>query len=180
MEDNPVAEISITVMPDQTPDFKPSHSEKSAAAKTGKAVLAFNAQPVDGTATQLPADYTLALRVIPRPADVNSNGDIFGGWVMSNVDMAGSVLAMRHAQGRVATVAVNQFVFKHPVRVGDLVTLLAKVERIGRTSITINVGVYAERMERQGRYIKVTEATLTYVAIDGDGRPRPVPDISPP
>jgi acyl-CoA thioesterase YciA len=167
-------------MPNQPPHSKPSSSEKTAATKAG--TLAFNAHPVAGAQTQLPADHALALKVMPRPADVNSNGDIFGGWVMSNVDMAGSVLAMRQAQGRVATVAVNQFVFKHPVRVGDIVNLLAKVERIGRTSITINVAVYAERMERQGCYIKVTEATLTYVAIDGDGRPRPVPnrELSPP
>jgi acyl-CoA thioesterase YciA len=138
-----------------------------------------NVRPVEGPAVELPDDHTLVLKVMPRPADANSNGDIFGGWVMSWVDMAGAVLPARHAQGRMATVAVNQFVFKQPVRVGDILSFLAKVERIGRTSITVNVGVYAERMERQGRYIKVTEATLTYVAIDDNGRPRPIPNREP-
>ncbi|MDR2990790.1 MAG: acyl-CoA thioesterase [Burkholderiaceae bacterium] len=139
-------------------------------------------QPVEGPAVDLPADHTLVLKVMPRPADANINGDIFGGWVMSWVDMAGGVLPARHTLGRMATVAVNQFVFKQPVRVGDILSFLAKVERIGRTSITVNVGVYAERMERQGRYIKVTEATLTYVAIDDNGRPRLIPnrEILPP
>lgn len=155
---------------------------KSSAPKQGGKLLDVNIQPVQGPMEELPADHTLVLKVIPRPSDVNANGDIFGGWVMSWVDMAGSVLPARHAQGRVATVAVNQFVFKQPVRIGDILSFLAKVERIGHTSITVNVSVYAERLERQGRYIKVTEATLTYVAIDNDGRPRPVPNrvIEPP
>ena len=109
------------------------------------------------------------------PADSNANGDIFGGWVMAQVDMAGSVLPARYAQGRMATVAVNQFIFRQPVRVGDILSLVAKMERIGRTSMTVSVGVYAERIRTQGRYIKVTEAQLTYVAIDDDGRPREVP-----
>jgi acyl-CoA thioesterase YciA len=152
-------------------------SPKRTASKAGDArQLTLNVQPVEGPAVELPADHTLVLKVMPRPADANVNGDIFGGWVMSWVDMAGAVLPARHAQGRMATVAVNQFVFKQPVRVGSILSFLAKIERIGRTSITVNVGVYAERMERQGRYIKVTEATLTYVAIDDDGRPRPVPN----
>jgi acyl-CoA thioesterase YciA len=135
----------------------------------------FNPQPVQVETVELPQDHTLVLKVMPRPADANVNGDIFGGWVMSWVDMAGAVLPARYTQGRMATVAVNEFLFKQPVRVGDLLSFLAKVERIGYTSITVNVGVYAERLERQGRYIKVTEATLTYVAIDSQGRPRPVP-----
>ncbi|MFT3778186.1 MAG: acyl-CoA thioesterase [Ottowia sp.] len=117
------------------------------------------------------------MKVIPMPADVNANGDIFGGWVMAQVDLAGSVLPARYAQGRMATVAVNQFIFKQPVRIGDILSLYAKIERIGRTSMTVNVGVYAERIRKQGRYIKVTEATLTYVAIDEQGRPRPIPPL---
>ena len=124
---------------------------------------------------QLPTDKELVLRAIPMPADVNGNGDIFGGWVMAQVDLAGAVLPARYAQGRMATVAVNQFVFKQPVRVGDILSFYARMERIGRSSLTVNVGVYAERFDTQGRYIKVTEATLTYVAIDDSGRPRPVP-----
>ena len=109
------------------------------------------------------------------PADSNANGDIFGGWVMAQVDLAGSVLPARYAQGRMATVAVNQFIFRAPVRVGDILSFYAKMERIGRTSMTVNVGVYAERFNNQGHYIKVTEAQLTYVAIDDAGKPRPVP-----
>jgi acyl-CoA thioesterase YciA len=163
-------------MPDQPKKPARPKSSKLAAIEPRHSPLGLNVQPVAGAEVELPSDHALVLKVIPCPADVNANGDIFGGRVMSWVDLAGSVLPARHAQGRVATVAVNQFVFKHPVRIGDIVTFLAKVEHIGHTSITVNVGVYAERIERQGHYIKVTEATLTYVAIDGNGRPRPVPD----
>lgn len=134
-----------------------------------------NTAPVQAETVQLPDDHTLVLKVIPLPGDANANGDIFGGWVMAQVDLAGSVLPARYAQGRMATVAVNQFIFKQPVRVGDILSFLAKMERIGRTSMTVNVGVYAERFNNQGQYIKVTEAQLTYVAIDEEGRPRPVP-----
>jgi acyl-CoA thioesterase YciA len=123
---------------------------------------------------QLPTDQDLVLKVIPMPADCNANGDIFGGWVMAQVDLAGAVLPARYVRGRYATVAVNQFVFKQPVRVGDILSFFARVERIGNTSITIAVEVYAERFTEQGRYIKVTEASLTYVAIDDDGRPCPI------
>ena len=126
--------------------------------------------------TQLPADKELVLKVIPMPADTNGNGDIFGGWVMAQVDLAGSVLPARYIRGRMATVAVNEFIFKQPVRVGDILSFFAKMERIGRTSMTVNVGVYAERFANQGTYIKVTEARMTYVAIDDHGRPRPVPN----
>ncbi|MGE5332915.1 MAG: acyl-CoA thioesterase, partial [Nitrospirota bacterium] len=117
----------------------------------------------------------LVLKVIPMPADTNGNGDIFGGWVMAQVDLAGSVLPARHVQGRMATVAVNEFVFRHPVRVGDILSFFSSVTRVGRTSITVEVEVYAERFSEQGNYVKVTEARLTYVAIDADGRPRPLP-----
>jgi acyl-CoA thioesterase YciA len=122
----------------------------------------------------LPQDKELVLKVIPMPADCNANGDIFGGWVMAQVDLAGAVLPARHVQGRMATVAVNQFIFKQPVRVGDILSFFAGVSRIGRTSVTVQVEVYAERFQSQGQYVKVTEASLTYVAIDRDGRPRPI------
>jgi acyl-CoA hydrolase len=100
-----------------------------------------NEEPVNAPFEPLPANHTLVLKVIPMPSDANANGDIFGGWVMAQVDLAGSVLPARYAQGRMATVAVNQFIFKQPVRVGDILSLVAKMERIGRTSMTVNVGV---------------------------------------
>ncbi len=124
---------------------------------------------------QLPTDKELVLRVIPMPADVNGNGDIFGGWVMAQVDLAGAVLPGRLAQGRLATVAVKEFVFKQPVRVGDLLSFYAEIVRIGRTSITVDVEVYAQRLRPTEQVVKVTEATLTYVATDANGNPRPVP-----
>ncbi|HSV35738.1 MAG TPA: acyl-CoA thioesterase [Ramlibacter sp.] len=123
----------------------------------------------------LPVDKELVLKVIPMPADCNANGDIFGGWVMAQVDLAGSVIPARHAKGRMATVAVNEFIFKQPVRVGDILSFYSEVTRIGRTSITVKVEVYAERFGSQGQYLKVTEASVTYVAIDESGQPRPVP-----
>ncbi len=123
----------------------------------------------------LPTDKELVLKVIPMPADCNANGDIFGGWVMAQVDLAGSVIPARHAQGRMATVAVNEFVFKQPVRIGDILSFFSSLTRIGRTSITVQVEVYAERYRAQGVYVKVTEASVTYVAIDEAGQPREVP-----
>ena len=123
----------------------------------------------------LPTDKELVLKVIPMPGDTNGNGDIFGGWVMAQVDLAGSVLPARYTQGRMATVAVNEFVFKQPVRVGDILSFFSSVTRIGRTSVTVQVEVYAENFERQGQYMKVTQALLTYVAIDDQGRPREIP-----
>ncbi len=122
----------------------------------------------------LPEDKELVLRVIPMPADCNANGDIFGGWVMSQVDLAGSVLPLRHSRGRTVTVAVNEFIFKQPVRVGDILSFYAKLVRVGSTSMTVEVEVVAERLSVQGQFIKVTEATLTYVAIDEEGQPRKV------
>ena len=127
--------------------------------------------------TTLPQDKELVLKVIPMPADCNANGDIFGGWVMAQVDLAGSVLPARIAQGRMATVAVNEFIFKQPVRIGDLLSFYSEITRVGRTSITVSVEVYAERMRSQGAYTKVTEAQLTYVAIDENGKPRALPTI---
>jgi len=124
---------------------------------------------------QLPQDRQLVLRVMPMPADANANGDIFGGWIMAQVDLAGAVLPARLAKGRIATVAVNQFVFKQPVTVGDLLSFYANVERVGNTSVTVRVEVYAERNPADLRVVKVTEANLTYVAIDMQGQPRPIP-----
>jgi acyl-CoA thioesterase YciA len=125
--------------------------------------------------TSLPIDRELVLKVIPMPADVNANGDIFGGWVMAQVDLAGAVLPVRYVRGRMATVAVNQFIFKQPVRVGDILSFFAHITRVGNTSITVQVEVFAERISAQGQYVKVTEASLTYVAIDSEGKPRPIP-----
>jgi acyl-CoA thioesterase YciA len=120
-------------------------------------------------------DAELVLRVIPMPGDSNANGDIFGGWVMAQVDLAGAVLPVRIAKGRIATVAVNEFVFKQPVSVGDLLSFYARITRIGRTSVTVNVEVWAERNPTAWRVVKVTEARLTYVAIDSEGQPRALP-----
>ena len=125
--------------------------------------------------TQLPADKELVMKVIPLPADTNGNGDIFGGWVMAQVDLAGSVQPARVTKGRMATVAVNEFIFKQPVRVGDILSFFSEVTRIGRTSVTVKVEVFAERYRAQGQYIKVTEASVTYVAIDDQGKPREIP-----
>jgi acyl-CoA thioesterase YciA len=123
----------------------------------------------------MPTDKELVLKVIPMPADSNANGDIFGGWVMAQVDLAGSVIPARIAKGRIATVAVNQFVFKQAVKIGDLLSFFAEIERVGTTSVTVKVEVYAQRMRQPEPVIKVTEANLTYVAIDMDGKPRPLP-----
>jgi len=128
----------------------------------------------------LPTDRQPAIRVLAMPADTNARGDIFGGWIMSQVDIAGSVAAHKAVDGRVVTVAVNSFQFRKPVFVGDLISCYAEITRIGRTSITAVVEVFAERERLEGRCIKVTEATLTYVAVDDQGRPRPIdPDSNP-
>jgi acyl-CoA thioesterase YciA len=123
---------------------------------------------------ELPSKHS-TLRVVPMPADLNQNGDVFGGWVMAQVDVAGAIPAMRRARGRVATVSVNSFLFKQPVSVGDIVSLYADIVRVGTTSITVKVEVYAERNYAAPIIVKVTEAELTYVAIDGDGMKRAVP-----
>ena len=114
------------------------------------------------------------LRVVPMPADANAHGDVFGGWIMSQVDIGGAIRAARRARGRVATVAVNSFVFKEPVLVGDVLSFYARVLRTGRTSVTVDVAVYAERIDMAGA-VKVTEATLVYVATDEQPRPRVLP-----
>ena len=126
----------------------------------------------------LPEGKLPALRVVPMPADSNHNGDIFGGWIMAQVDVAGGIVAGRVARGRVATVSVNSFVFKQPVQIGDVLSFYAEVQRIGNTSVTVNVEVYAERGREDTKVVKVTEATLTFVAIDLEGRPRPIPKQS--
>lgn len=121
-------------------------------------------------------DEAPTLRVVPMPADANVYGDVFGGWIMSQVDIAGSVPCFRAARGRVATVAVTSFVFKEPVAVGDLVSFYARIIKRGRTSLTVDVEVFAERGRGVTEHIvKVTEAQLVYVAIDGEGKPTPLP-----
>ena len=122
-------------------------------------------------------DKHVALRVMPQPSDANVHGDVFGGWIMAQVDIAGSIPASRRANGRVATVAVNSFLFKQPVFVGDLLSFYADIVKTGNTSVTISVEVYAQRMRLAGDVVKVTEATLTYVATDSDRRPRALPPI---
>jgi acyl-CoA thioesterase YciA len=122
----------------------------------------------------LPAGQPV-LRVVPMPADVNPSGDIFGGWVMAQVDIAGGVVAMARARGRVATVAVNSFQFKQPVSVGDVVSFYGEIVGVGRTSITVDVAVFAERNPADPVVVKVTEAILTYVALDAGGGKRAVP-----
>jgi acyl-CoA thioesterase YciA len=120
-------------------------------------------------------DREPALRVVPMPGDANYHGDIFGGWIMSQVDIAGSIPASRRARGRVATVAVNSFVFKQPVEIGDLVSFFAEISHVGRTSVTVDVEVYAQRNPTDEVTVKVTEASLTYVAVGKDRRPRELP-----
>jgi acyl-CoA thioesterase YciA len=125
---------------------------------------------------KLPENEQPMLRIIPMPADTNAHGTIFGGWVMAQVDLAGSVPAVERAQGPVVTVAVNSFRFREPVFVGDLVSFYARVVKVGHTSVTVDVEVYAQRgRDGRGEAVKVTEAQLTYVAIDKDRKPRPVP-----
>lgn len=133
---------------------------------------------MDDAQESMPTDRVPELRVMPMPSDANVHGDVFGGWIMSQVDLAGAVQAIRRANGRVATVAVNSFLFKHPVLVGDLLSFYADIVRVGRTSITVFVQVYAQRNRLQGECVKVTEATLTYVATDDQRKPRVVPELS--
>ena len=126
----------------------------------------------------LPTDKEPVIRIIPMPQDTNPNGDIFGGWIMSQADIAGSIVAAQRIRGRMATVAVNSFVFKKPVYVGDLVSIYGGISRVGTTSLTVALEVFAERRmigEYRGEVAKVTEAEFTYVAIDQNRRPRPIP-----
>ena len=127
--------------------------------------------------TTLPAGRDPVLRVMPMPADANIHGDVFGGWIMAQVDIAGSIPATRRAAGRVATVAVNAFQFKQPVFVGDLLSFYASITKTGTTSITVAVEVYAQRQRFDAEVVKVTEAVLTYVATDDTRRSRPLPSL---
>jgi acyl-CoA thioesterase YciA len=143
-------------------------------------------------ATEFPRGKDPVLRMQPGPNDVNMHGDVFGGWIMAQVDIAGGITAARRARGRVATVAVNQFIFKLPVFVGDVLSFFCEVERVGNTSITVKVEVFAERGPRSvdvtaqqaeiawsTAIFKVTEAQLTYVATGTDRKPRKVPPQEP-
>ncbi|KQU51811.1 acyl-CoA thioesterase [Bosea sp. Leaf344] len=116
----------------------------------------------------------LTVRVNAMPADTNANGDIFGGWVMSRMDAAGGIAGVDRAQGRVVTVAVEAMTFIAPVKVGDVLSVYTEVEAVGRTSMKIHVEAWARRF-RTTLHEKVTDATFTFVAIDEEGRPRPVP-----
>ena len=125
----------------------------------------------------LPVGKMPQLRVMPMPADANVHGDVFGGWIMAQVDIAASLPATRRANGRVATIAVNSFLFKNPVFVGDLLSFYAEVVKVGNTSITVYVEVFAERNRLQAETVKVTEATLTFVATDHERKPRQLPAL---
>ena len=129
-------------------------------------------RPIETLPTKMPS-----LRVVPMPSDANIHGDVFGGWIMAQVDIAGSLPAVKRANGRVATVAVNSFVFRNPVLVGDLLSFYAEVVKVGTTSVTVHVEVFAERNRLNAEVVKVTEATLTYVATDNQRKPRPLPIV---
>jgi len=155
-------------------DKTPSTRSPAGAAKGADPAGAANDRRSRNVHADLPEGCAPVLRVVPMPADANQHGDIFGGWIMAQVDIAGGVVAAVRARGRVATVAVNSFVFREPVMIGDRVSFYANVIRVGRTSITVNVEVFAERNPAEREVVKVTEATLTYVATDAQRRPRPV------
>ena len=118
----------------------------------------------------------LTVRTVAMPADTNANGDIFGGWVMSRMDQAGGIAGVERAQGRVVTAAVDGMSFIRPVRTGDVLGVYTRVLSVGRTSIRIQIEAWAIRFQTRLSE-KVTEATFTFVAIDDDGRPRPVPPL---
>jgi acyl-CoA thioesterase YciA len=126
----------------------------------------------------LPEGRMPVLRVLPMPSDANVHGDVFGGWIMAQVDIAGSLPAVKRANGRIATIAVNSFLFKQPVFVGDLLSFYADVIKVGNTSITVQVEVFAERNRLNAEVVKVTEATLTYVATDEFRKPRNLPSLA--
>jgi acyl-CoA thioesterase YciA len=136
-----------------------------------------NTPATTSTPTRLPQGKMPELRVMPAPSDANVYGDVFGGWIMAQVDVAGSLPATRRANGRVATIAVNSFLFKQPVFVGDLLSFYAEIVKVGNTSITVCVEVYAERNRLQADVVKVTEAQLTYVATGPDRKPRQLPPL---
>lgn len=124
--------------------------------------------------SSLPDDTEPSLRTLAMPADANANGDIFGGWLMSQMDLAGGIHAQYIARGRVATVAVDAMHFEQPVKVGDTLSIYCEVERMGRTSLAIRIRAYASRLSN-GKVVRVTEGLFTFVAIDETGKPREVP-----
>jgi acyl-CoA thioesterase YciA len=134
-----------------------------------------NATPPEDAPSTLPSDRSPTLRVMTMPSDANMYGDVFGGWIMAQVDIAGSIPARLRAAGRVATVSVNSFQFKQPVFVGDILSFYVDITKTGRTSITVFVEVYAQRQRLGGEVVKVTEAYLTYVATDETRHSRPLP-----
>lgn len=126
--------------------------------------------------TSLP-DREPTLRMAAMPSDANYTGDIFGGWLMGQVDIAGSIPAVHRAKGRVATVAVNSFVFKQPIFIGDIVSFYTRIVKTGNTSITVDVEVFVQRDPENPKCHQVTEAQLTYVAVGEDRKPRPLPPV---
>ena len=118
----------------------------------------------------------LTVRQIAMPADTNANGDIFGGWVLSQMDQAGGIAGVERAQGRVVTIAVEALTFIRPVKVGDVLCVYTQVEKVGRTSMKIHIEAWARRFRTNVRE-KVTDATFTFVAIDDEGKPRPIPPL---
>ena len=116
----------------------------------------------------------LTVRLVAMPADTNANGDIFGGWVLSQMDQAGGIAAVERAKGRVVTIAVEAMTFIRPVRVGDVLCVYTSVDKVGRTSMKLHIEAWAQRFQTHVRE-KVTDAVFTFVAIDENGRPRPVP-----
>ncbi len=133
---------------------------------------------MNGEVVRVPEGKLPELRLMAMPADTNPSGDIFGGWIMAHVDLAGGVAAIRRSRGRVATVAVNSFLFKQPVSVGDVVSFYTTIVKVGRTSLTVDVEVFAERCPSAPITVRVTEATLTYVALDAEGKKREVPPVA--
>ncbi len=125
----------------------------------------------------LPIDKQPAIKIVAMPKDVNAGGSIFGGWIMSQIDVAGAIPALERAKGRIVTVAVNSMEFHEPVFIGDIVSCYAEVIKTGRTSITVKVEVYSERNPSKKETVKVTEAELTYVALDENRKPRKLPDL---
>lgn len=147
---------------------------KSTAPSTDDPLAA--AASADAVPPQLPQRMP-TLRVMAMPSEANIHGDIFGGWIMAQVDIAGSLPAVKRANGRVATIAVNSFLFKKAVFVGDLLSFYSDIVKTGSTSVTVRVEVFAERNRLDTEVVKVTEATLTYVATDENRKPRPLPAV---
>jgi acyl-CoA thioesterase YciA len=132
----------------------------------------------DDDSSSLPAPRgELTVRLIAMPADTNANGDIFGGWVLSQMDQAGGIAGVERAQGRVVTIAVEAMTFIRPVRVGDVLCVYTEVDEVGRTSMRVHIEAWAQRFRTHVKE-KVTDAVFTFVAVDDSGRPRPIPIIA--